>query len=222
MLPRLLAYDMLPQLLREQIIDRAIEPITCSADETTEAVQRFFEQQGIYQDSAYAIWLKRYSMAPTQLEFAATRPLRIEKFKTQMWQHHINSYFLQRKDRLDRIIYSCVRVKDGSLANELYYRLREGEQVFSELARDYSEGPEALTGGVIGPTELGCLPQPLAQILRASQARQLRGPIPFATCFLILRVEKMIPAQLDESMRNQLIGELFEAWLQQQTNMPNG
>jgi hypothetical protein len=33
-----------------------------------------------------------------------------------------------------------------------------------------------------------------------------------------VRLEKLIPAQLDESMRQQLLNSLFEAWLNEQLN----
>jgi hypothetical protein len=34
--------------------------------------------------------------------------------------------------------------------------------------------------------------------------------------FIILRLEKLIPAQLDDTMRSQLQNRLFEAWLTQE------
>jgi hypothetical protein len=35
---------------------------------------------------------------------------------------------------------------------------------------------------------------------------------------VILRMEKLIPAQLDDLMRQRLLSELFAAWLQEQFN----
>jgi hypothetical protein len=40
--------------------------------------------------------------------------------------------------------------------------------------------------------------------------------MPLGEWLLIVRLEKLMPAQLDESMRQRLLGELFEAWLQEQ------
>ena len=213
---QLLAYNLFPQLLKEQIIDKAIQPITCSAAETEAALESFFKLRGLHQEAEQTLWMNQHEITQAQIEFAATRPLRIEKFKAHMWQYQLPSYFLERKDQLDRVIYSCIRVKSKELAGELYHRIYGNEQTFFELARNYSEGPEAFTGGIIGPVELGRLPVPLAQILRVSQAGQLRCPVAFETCSLILRVEKIIPAQLDAAMCTRLMDELFETWLQQQ------
>jgi hypothetical protein len=59
--------------------------------------------------------------------------------------------FLKRKDQLDLVCYSMIRVKSRSTANELYLRISENESTFEEIASDYSEGPEKNTKGNIGP-----------------------------------------------------------------------
>jgi hypothetical protein len=37
-----------------------------------------------------------------------------------------------------------------------------------------------------------------------------------AEWFVIIRLEKFLPAQLDESMRRRMIEEMFENWLREQ------
>lgn len=109
-------------------------------------------------------------------------------------------------------------VLDPGLAQELYFRIQEGEQSFAELAREYSQGSEARTGGLLGPMTLST-PHPLiARILFASQPGQLSSPIRIEEWFVIVRLEKLIPAQLDASMRRRLLNELFESWLWKQLN----
>jgi hypothetical protein len=78
--------------------------------------------------------------------------------------------------QLDKVVYSVIRTKDMGVAQELYFRIQEGEQSFSELAREYSQGPEALTGGLTGPVELILPPRPLAGMLSVSQPDQLWPP----------------------------------------------
>ena len=46
------------------------------------------------------------------------------------------------------MVYSLIRSKDPGVAQELYFRIQEGENTFSELARQYSQGSEAQTGGL--------------------------------------------------------------------------
>lgn len=214
-IPLLASYQMLPQLLRESIIDRAIESIECTPEETASACQQFYTQYQLTSAAARQAWLERYGISSKQLEVLATRGLRIEKFKQATWGRKLESYFLQRKGQLDKVIYSLIRVKDMGVAQELYYRIQEGEQSFAELAREYSQGPEAQTWGLTGPVELSSPPRPLAQMLSASQPGQLWYPLRLGEWVVIVRMEQSFPAQLDDPMRQRLLNELFDAWSEQ-------
>jgi hypothetical protein len=72
-------------------------------------------------------------MSSEHLKALATRGLRIEKFKQATWGRKLEAYFLKRKGQLDKAIYSLMRTKDLRLAQELYFRIQEGEQTFAEV-----------------------------------------------------------------------------------------
>lgn len=221
-IPLLKTYQLMPQILRERILDRAIESIQYSAEEEMQAYQQFCMAHQIMTEDARQAWLHIHTMTLKQLKLVAIRWFKIEKFKRQMWVSKLRTYFLTRKRQLDWVIYSCIRVQDGYIARELFYRINEGEQTFAEIARDYSQGLEAHTGGIIGPVEMCRLPDPISGILQVSSPGQLLQPITFETCFVILRLEKLIPAQFDVAMQQRLLNELFENWLrQQQAQMQN-
>ncbi|MEP6517857.1 peptidylprolyl isomerase [Microcoleus vaginatus] len=215
--PRLASYQMLPQLYRESIIDEAIAPIDCTAEEIVNASQQFYEQNQLLDQTTQQLWLKQHGMSRDFLETVfIPRLLKIEKFKHQNWHHKLESYFLQRKRSLDRVIYSLIRVKEAEIARELYFRIQEKEQSFAELAREYSQGPEAQVNGILGPAELGTIHPNLAHLLAISLPGQLWHPIPVEGWLAIVRLETLIPAQFDLAMRQRLLRELFEIWVQEQ------
>lgn len=220
-IPLLVGYQLLPKVVRELIIDSAIANIKCTPEETASACRQFQEQHQLDKPSRQA-WLTRYGITPERLEALATRELKIEKFKQATWGSKLESYFLSYKSKLDKVVYSLLRTNDVGVAQELYFRIHAGEQTFAELAREYSQGPEAQTGGIIGPVELS-MPHPdLAKMLSISQPGQLWPPTRLGEWLVIVRLEKFIPAQLDESMRAGLLNNLFEAWLTEQTNQEMG
>ena len=212
-IPLLAGYQMLPQLLRELIIDQAIAPIKCTPEEEARARQQFYAQNQLTSEAKLQAWLEGHGMTAEQLEALATRGLRIEKFKQATWGHKLESYLLSRKKQLDRVIYSLLRTKDLEIAQELYFRIQEGEQSFAELAREYSQGPEAQTGGIIGPVELSTPHPALVQMLCTSQLGQGWAPTRVGEWLVIVRLENFIPAQLDEPMRQRLLNECFATWL---------
>lgn len=216
LLPLLAGYQLLPQLLQEILIDHAIANIDCTVEETQAAQEQFYQQQQITSEETKQAWLSRYGMTPDQLEALASRELKIEKFKQITWGPKLESYFLNRKGQLDKVIYSLIRTQDIGIAQELYFRVLEGEQSFAELARNYSQGPEAQTDGLIGPVELSVPHPTLAQMLTLSQPGQLCPPTRIGEWLVMVRLEKFIPAQLDDAMRQRLLNECFNTWLREQ------
>ncbi|MEH2126967.1 peptidylprolyl isomerase [Nostoc sp.] len=224
-IPFLASYNLIPQLLSQSIIEAAIStkgyanaPITCTQTETSHALEQFYQQWDLNTEQKIQDWCLCYGMTQEQLELFATRKLRVEKFKQQTWGHQLESYFLKYKRHFDKVIYSLIRTDSRGTANELFFRIAEGEQSFSELARAYSQGPEADTNGIIGPVELGAIAPNFAQLLCTSQVGIVQAPVPFGNSWIIIRVEKFISAQLDDFMRQRLLQENFETWFQQQLN----
>lgn len=215
-IPLLASYNIIPQLICESIIDQAIAPITCIKEETADALEQFYQHWDLTSEDKRQAWRERYGLTQEQFELMVTRKLRIEKFKQASWGHQLESYFLKRKKQLDKVIYSLIRTEQRATANELYFRIKEGEQSFAELALLYSIGPEAQTGGIIGPVELGSVAPNFAQLLYTSQVGVIQPPVPFGESWVIVRTEKLVPAQLDNFMRQRLLQENFEAWFKQQ------
>jgi parvulin-like peptidyl-prolyl isomerase len=201
-LPLLIRYQMLPDLVRELITDQAIASIVCTDDKLT-AIKASNHPS------------TNCPIASPQEELHAIRALKIEKFKQLRWGDQIDLYFVQRQDQLAKVIYSLIRTRDRELLNELYFRITSKEQSFAELARLYSEGTEAQTDGLIGPVELGSYHPAFAHLLAHLPLGQLQSPMQLGEWWVILRIEQRIAAQLDAEMRQRLLNELFEKWRDQ-------
>ncbi|PZU95668.1 MAG: parvulin peptidyl-prolyl isomerase [Pseudanabaena sp.] len=210
---KIFAYGMMPQLIKEMILDRCTADVTLNADEQKAAAQQIFQQLGIDSDEKLAAWLKQQHMTAPQLIARAERSLKLAKFKQETWGSRVNSSFLERKQKLDRVIYSLICTKDFCVAQELYFRVKDGEQSFDELAREFSQGPEAQTGGLIGPVEIGSIHPNLAKMLLSSDVGQLQTPTVIGDWIVLVRLEKLLPATLDEAMQQRLIEENFSKWL---------
>lgn len=214
-IPLLASYQLMPQLLCESLIDRAITSIECTAEETALACQQLYRHWGLTSTEQQQAWRSHYRLTQEQVEWVATREQRIKTFKQLTWGNRLKSYFLQRKHELDQVVYSLLRTRQHDLAQELYFRIQEGEQSFADLVYRYSEGEEAKTGGLVGPVELGTLNLKLANLLYSNQVGETH-PLKLGDWCLIVRLEKRVPAQLDETMQQRLLQEQFEEWLQSQ------
>jgi parvulin-like peptidyl-prolyl isomerase len=209
-------YQLLPQLLREVIIDQSTAEIECTVEEEQMALKRLCDRFQLATPEAQAAWAKQQGLNPEDLQTIAIRPLKLEKFKAATFGKNLESYFLKRKGSLDQVIYSLIRTQDIGIAQELYFRLQDDQASFAELARTHSQGPEAETGGMVGPVELETPHPTLAKMLSISQPGQLWPPTKVGEWVIIVRLEKLIPAQLNEGVSQRLMNELFNQWLQAQ------
>lgn len=201
---------MLPQVLHRLILDQAIATVECSEAER----QQFWQE--CQQTPIYQAWLQQEGVTPEQFEAWAERELKIRKFQRQRWGRVLNSYFFQRKYQLDQVICSLIYLRDSNMAQELYFRIIEGEQSFAEVARLYSQGAEAKAGGRIGPIELGKLHPQLARAFYGARPGQVWAPQRVNEWIVIAELEVIVPVQFDESVRQILLNELLEQWLQDQ------
>jgi parvulin-like peptidyl-prolyl isomerase len=211
--PLLAKYGMLPQLAREIVIEQAIADITCTPEEEEAARNRFLQQNQLTTEEQVQAWLSRYGMTTLQMEQLTLRELKLEKFKQVTWGHKLEAYFLQCKSQLDRVVYSLIRTRDQGIAQELYFRIQEEENSFAQLAKDYSQGTEAQTGGLVGPVELNVPHPQIAKMLMSSKPGQLWPPLPIGEWTVILRLEKFLSAQLDPPTEQRLLNDLFQQWL---------
>ncbi|MGJ5673783.1 MAG: peptidylprolyl isomerase [Nostochopsis sp.] len=209
-------YQLLPQVLRAKVIDEAIACFSCTESEEQAAINSFYQRYQLTSPEVKQAWLQNHQLTEAEIQELAIRPVLIQKFQLAMWGNKLESYFMQRKENLDQVVYSLIRTQDEGLAQELYFRICEGEQSFASVAEKYSQGPEAQTAGILGPVPLSQPHRVIQQILSVSQPGQLWKPRVVAEWFVIIRLEKLLPAQLDDAMQQQLLNELFENWIQKQ------
>lgn len=214
--PLLQRYGMLPALIKELVIDRAIAAVTLTPEQSALALEQFLQANQIAAPEPQQVFLAQRGLSEADLLPLAQRTQKLQQYKLDTWGHQVESHFLQRKAHLDRVLYSLIRTRDGGLAQELYFRIQDDGQPLADLARQHSEGQEAQTGGLIGPVELSVPHPALARILSLSQPGQLWPPSRVGEWFVVVRLEKFLPARLDEATRQRLMDELFNTWLTEQ------
>lgn len=197
-----------PQILRRLILDQAIADIECSEAERSQIQQQFCSELDQLQiegvDAAeLADWL--------------AREVRTRKFQRQQWGKTLTSYFLERKDQLDQVVCSLIYLQDIAFAQELYFRIVEGEQSFTELAKLYSQQVHPSE-----PVTLGELPPKLARMFYGGRVGQVWAPALITPWIVIARLDAKLPVQLSATMQQLLYNERLEQWLSHQIKQQFG
>jgi parvulin-like peptidyl-prolyl isomerase len=213
LVPLLTQYQMLPKLAQEILIDKAIAGVECSEEENLSTYNQFRQNNQLNSDEEVQTWLDKQGMNRQQLQNLLTKKLRIDRYKRETWDDQVDAYFIKRKSQLDRVVYSLIRVEKPEVAQELYFRIKDDENTFSALAMEYSQGTEAQTGGLIGPVEINAPHPKIAQILATCQPGQLVPPTRVGEWIVVVRLENYLSAKLDKPMRERMLDELFNRWL---------
>jgi parvulin-like peptidyl-prolyl isomerase len=211
-------HNLLRNLVERQVVAAAVGEEPLDASEQEQARKQFFTKNGIADKESLARFLVLNGLTPADLGHLIEMPVRIQRHCLEHFQHKAESRFLSRKNQLDRVVYSLLRIKDGFLARELYLQIAAGEANFADLAARYAEGPEKATNGIIGPVPLTQAHPILAERLRIATPGVLQEPFQVAEWWLVVRLENYSPASFDAAMAQQMAAELFNDWVQEETS----
>jgi len=204
---------LLLPLLRSEILNDILNEISLEPQVCQRALHNWCESKGVKSEEALIKFCNSHAMSPDDARWQAELPHKIDSYSLERFGHRAEQRFLQRKTALDQVTYSLLRVRHGGLAQELYLRIAECEASFSELAAEYSEGPEKSTRGIVGPIPLDQSHPRLVELLRSGCPGQLFLPIQIETWWIVFRLEELKAATFDESTKAMMCREMFEAFL---------
>ena len=204
--------QLLPQLLREIIIEETIDRV--AREYQIELTPTLAEFEPLYHQVAKITPFQ--GMNSEQLAAITTRTLKLQKFKQAGWGHKVSSYYEIFKDRFQQVSYSILLVEDCLIAQELFFRVQSCEQPFADLAIEYSQDRSAQNGGLIGSIFMKEVDPNIATILIQLKPGELSTLFQLDGYYGFIRLNEMKLPQLDENMHQLLLDELFEDWLQTQ------
>jgi parvulin-like peptidyl-prolyl isomerase len=204
--------QLLPQLLREIIIEETIDRV--AREYQIELTPTLAEFEPLYHQVAKITPFQ--GMNSEQLAAITTRTLKLQKFKQAGWGHKVSSYYEIVKDRFQQVSYSILLVEDCLIAQELFFRVQSCEQPFADLAIEYSQDRSAQNGGSIGSILLKEVDPNIVGILDRLKPGELSTLFQLDGYYGFIRLNEMKLPQLDENMHQLLLDELFEDWLQTQ------
>ena len=206
--------QLMKPLIKGELIKELLSKIVLSKEEEENALQFFIKKLGLTDSKALEKWLATNKLTESDIKELANREFRLKKYCITNFSHKAESRFIERKEELDIVVYSLIRVKDIFKAKEFYLRIVEGESDFGDLATLYSEGLENRTRGIIGPIPLKQAHPRLVALLTNSKPGVTQPPIEIQGSHLVVRVESYDSAQFDSFMKEKMVKELFDKWIE--------
>lgn len=202
-------YRLLHLLEEARFFDLASQGVELSAEERSFAWTHFCKRNGLDpEEESPAIPYAYSGCSLSDLHDVAAREARISKWKQSEFNPLVEDYFDQHKGQMGKVVYSLLRAKEAGVARELWFRIHEGEATFAELAPEHSSGVEKFTSGIIGPVAAGSIHPVLAEHFRGANEGGLLRPFQVGDWHLVARLEKRLPAVLNDQLRQGIIEEL--------------
>lgn len=213
----LVQYKLLESLVGQLLLDEAVKEVSLTKQEI------FHILAGVRDaplpddfEGFVAQWCQYKEVTPEYFNSVILREMRVQKFKQLQFANQVESEFLRIKSDLDQVEYSLIQLNDLSLAQELYFQLRDDGADFTQLAQQYSLGSERETGGRVGPVPLSTLPDELTTLFCNEQVGAVYGPVPISDIFWVVRLDGFTSTRLNEATRANLINRMYHQWLQTQ------
>jgi parvulin-like peptidyl-prolyl isomerase len=139
------------------------------------------------------------------------------KLAQSLFASQVEPFFMAHQLDFTKAAIYEVFLDDRDLAIELFYALQEQEISFSEVARQYLKDVELRrVGGYRGLLARGQLKPEISAAVFAVTPPQILKPIVTASGVHLILVEEIIQAQLTDELRQEILKQLFSAWIKQQ------
>ena len=209
---------LLKPLISSEIKKSLLSTVEINKELKEQLIIDFNKKIGVSNEVELESWLKSNEINEMEFENLALADTRLKQYCEANFKHNVETHFLERKNQLDIVSYSLLRLKDFYTARELYLRILEKEADFGDLAISFSEGIEKTTRGMIGPLPLEKAHTGLVDKLRNSKPGEVQPPIHIEGSYLLIRLESLETAQLDGFMRGKMLLELFNKSIDEKTN----
>jgi parvulin-like peptidyl-prolyl isomerase len=159
-------------------------------------------------------WLQGEGLDYSTFSSQMMSNIKISRLKENVAKPKLQEYFIERKIFLDQVILSRLAVDNLALAEELKSQVLEDGIEFEQLVNDYSL-EDRMLNGMLEPISRGTMPDKLRTAVDLAKPGEIIGPIELDELWFLVRIEKILPAELDESLQQKLEDELFEQWLEE-------
>ena len=205
---------LIPAIVRELIINEAASNIAINEEESEELRESLMNSHKIESDESYISFLEANNLDESLLMKKLKRPIQVVRYREERWGTRVKSLYLKHKNQYDLVTYNRLQGKDPDVMQEVYFRLKDGEETWPSLAMQLSGGNPASTA-LVGPIPVAELEEEVLMILRKLGPGEISRPIRLENSTVLVELQKFEPSVLDEELRSSILRLEFDNWLKE-------
>ncbi|MEO1375386.1 MAG: peptidylprolyl isomerase [Cyanobacteria bacterium J06635_10] len=162
-------------------------------------------------------WLEKNYISIDDFEQIAYNGLISANLAKHLFADKVEPYFYENQLDYAGVVMYEVIFDDEDLAMELFYTIKEGEMSFYDVAHKYIQDKElSRKCGYQGILNRKNLKAEISAAVFAAKPPQLLKPIVTSKGIHLILVEEIIKPELNESLHNKILTDLFNNWLKKQ------
>lgn len=190
--------------------------ITVSGEELQAAGDAFRQEHKLLGASDTLAWIQEQRITVEDWSQGIRVALLTKKLKEHLFGDAVDAHYISNRDNYKRVALSQILVRELPDALKIAHALREENASFCASALEYSKGKQSQeNAGFVGICFITKLLPEIAQAISEAKEGEAIGPIQSKLGYHIVRVEKWFPTELNESVREEILESLFQAWLQE-------
>ena len=184
-------YGLLKPLLQQMLIESLVSADSVSQQQLDQARLALLNQSGFSGLDEWPHLISQLGCLEEDLLSRLRTDILLSRYVRANYSTKAEARFLERKNELDQVVYSLLRLENRFLARELYLQIESGESNFADLARRFAQGPERNTNGIVGPISLTKAHPTLVEKLRVSRVGELLEPFRISNWWLVVRLSDL-------------------------------
>jgi parvulin-like peptidyl-prolyl isomerase len=212
-------------ILCQQIVEQASQErgITVEPEEVQAEADQFRYEHKLESAAQTLAWLEDQLLTPDDWEAGIHERLLTKKLAETLFGKQLENHFSQSKVQYEQAVLYRIVVPYNTLAQEIFYQVEEEEISFFEAAHLYDvDEHRRLACGFEGKVSRWQLKPDVAARVFGTAPREIIGPLQTDEQFELMMVEEFIPAKLTPEVRQQILDQLFNEWLESELNYLRG
>ena len=180
------------------------------------AADAFRQAHGLHRAADARNWFAERHLDVEGFQALVERPLLRRSWPSAVVGSQVERHFTENRATFDRARLAQIVVEREGVAVELLTQLVEDRADFAALARKHStDRASGQAGGSLGIVARKSLSPAVEAAVFGTRSGDAVGPFKTANGFHVLKVEEILPAQLDDRTAEAIRERLFEEWLRQ-------
>jgi parvulin-like peptidyl-prolyl isomerase len=204
------------RLIKQAAFDRGLQ---ISDLEIQMEADRYRHENGLEQAADTINWLNQEQLTPEDWEEGIRDRLTADCLSKHLFNGDIDRMFAESRSNYESVALYQLVVPYEKLAMELFYQIEESEISFYEAAHLYDiDVDRRRKCGFEGVLARWQIEPNLSSVIFGAQVQQVTEPIQRDDGYHLIWVEEFLEATLTETIRKQIMDNLFQDWVLSELN----